>query len=90
MGQQQPIRVVVEKKPSGCWGVFGVMLLIGLAIEYWYVSLGILVLLVVVGAMAQSQAEEAEAARSRRRSAIVPDRAIRGSTRWRSRLPTWG
>ena len=55
MGQQQPIRVVVEKKPSGCWGVFGVMLLIGLAVEYWYVSLGILVLLVVVGAIAQSQ-----------------------------------
>lgn len=55
MGQQQPIRVVVEKKPSGCWGVFGVMLLIGLAIEYWYVSLGILVLLVVIGAVAQSK-----------------------------------
>jgi hypothetical protein len=55
VGQQQPIRVVVEKKPSGCWGVFGVMLLIGLAIEYWYVSLGILVLLVVVGAIDRSQ-----------------------------------
>jgi hypothetical protein len=54
VGQQQPIRVVVEKKPSGCWGVFGVMLLIGLAIEYWYVSLGILVLLVIIGAVAQS------------------------------------
>lgn len=58
MGQQQPIRVVVEKKPSGCWGVFGVMLLIGLAIEYWYVSLGILVLVVVVGAIAQSQQQK--------------------------------
>jgi hypothetical protein len=55
VGQQQPIRVVVERKPSGCWGVFGVMLLIGLAVEYWYVSLGILLVLVVVGAMAQSQ-----------------------------------
>ena len=55
MGQQEPIRVVVEKKPSGCWGVFGVILLIGLAVEYWYVSLGILVLLVVVGVIARSQ-----------------------------------
>ncbi len=58
MGQQQPIRVVVEKKPSGCWGVFGVMLLIGLAIEYWYISLGILVLLAVIGVVAQSKQKE--------------------------------
>ena len=41
MAQQQPIRVVVEKKPSGCWDVLAVMLLLGLAIEYWYVSLAI-------------------------------------------------
>jgi hypothetical protein len=53
--QQQPVRVVVEKKPSGCWSAFGVLLLIGLAIEYWYVSLGIIVLVVAVGAIAQSQ-----------------------------------
>ena len=30
MAQQQPIRVVVEKKPSGCWGVLGLMLLIAI------------------------------------------------------------
>jgi hypothetical protein len=42
MAQQQPIRVVVEKKPSGCWGFLRLMQLIGLAVEYWYVSLGIL------------------------------------------------
>ena len=54
MAQQQPIRVVVEKKPSGCWGVLGLMLLIGLAIEYWYVSLGIVALLVVIGAAVRS------------------------------------
>ena len=71
MAQQQPIRVVVEKKPSGCWGVFGVMLLIGLAIEHWYVSLGILVLLVVIGAVAQSkqrQQRKLAQANARRRS----------------------
>jgi hypothetical protein len=55
MAQQQPIRVVVEKKPSGCWGALGLMLLIGLAIEYWYVSLGIVALLVVIGAVVQSK-----------------------------------
>jgi len=55
MAREQPIRVVVEKKPSGCWGVFGVMMLIGLAVEYWYVSLGILVLGVVLAAVANSK-----------------------------------
>jgi hypothetical protein len=58
MAQQQPIRVVVEKKPSGCWTVFGVMLLIGLAIEYWYVALAILVLVVAAVAVAQSKQKQ--------------------------------
>lgn len=53
--EQQPVRVVVEKKPSGCWGAFGVLLLIGLAVKYWYVALGILVLVVAVSAITQSQ-----------------------------------
>jgi hypothetical protein len=61
MGKQQPIRVVVEKKPSGCWGVFGVMLLIGLAIEYWNVSLGILALLVAIAAVAHSKQTKEQA-----------------------------
>jgi hypothetical protein len=55
MAQQRPIRVVVEKKPSGCWGALGLMLLIGLAIKYWYIWLGILTLLLVIGAVARSQ-----------------------------------
>jgi hypothetical protein len=57
----KPIRVVVEKKPSGCWGALGVMLLVGLAIEYWYISLGILVLLVVIGAVGQSKQKKQRA-----------------------------
>ena len=44
MSQQQPIRVVVEKKGgclSGCGTALAVMLLLGLTIQYWYVALPI-------------------------------------------------
>jgi hypothetical protein len=68
VAHQQPIRVVVEKKPSGCWGVFAVMMLIALAVEYWYVSLGILLLLVVIAAVAQcKQKQERDLAREKAR-----------------------
>ena len=55
---QQPVRVVVEKKPSGCWSVFGVLLLIGLAVKYWYVALGILALVIVAVAVAKSKQKQ--------------------------------
>ena len=45
---QQPVRVVVEKRPSGCGTFLAVMLLLGLAIEYWYVSLGIVAIVIVI------------------------------------------
>jgi hypothetical protein len=67
---QQPVRVVVEKKPSGCWSVFGVLLLIGLAIEYWYVSLGMLLLVVVavaIGQFKQKQRQQLKQDKARRR-----------------------
>jgi hypothetical protein len=55
--QQQPIHVTVENKraPSGCGTAFGVLLLVGFAIKYWYVSLAIVLVLVVVGAASRSQ-----------------------------------
>jgi hypothetical protein len=48
----------VEKKGgcfSGCGTAFAVLLPIGLAIEYWYVALGIFVLAVAIGAIANSE-----------------------------------
>ncbi len=45
---QQPIRVVVEKRRSGCGTWLTVVFLLGLAIEYWYISLGIAVVVVAI------------------------------------------
>lgn len=45
---QQPVRVVVEKKPSGCGTWLAVLILLGLAIEYWYISLGIVALVIAI------------------------------------------
>ncbi len=47
MSQQQPIRVVIERKGgclSGCGTALAVMLLLGLTIQYWYVALPIVVI----------------------------------------------
>src|SRR5438552_3790271 len=70
MAQQQPIRVVVEKKGgcfSGCGTALAVLFLIGIAIKFWYVSVGLVVLAVVVGLIASSQQKRKgnEAARRR-------------------------
>jgi hypothetical protein len=49
--QQQPIRIVVEKKGgrlSGCGTALAVLVLLGLAIKYWYVALPIVVIAVLV------------------------------------------
>jgi hypothetical protein len=51
MGQQQPIRVVVERKGgamSGCGTAVAVIVLLGLTIEYWYVALAIAAVVAVV------------------------------------------
>jgi hypothetical protein len=55
VARQQPIRVVVEKKGSGGWGVLGVLLLIGAAIEYWYVAVGFLLLIAAAAVIAQTK-----------------------------------
>jgi Short C-terminal domain len=57
---QEPIRVVVEKQRSGggCGAVLGVLLLIGLAVEYWYISLGLLVLVVALWLLQRSRERE--------------------------------
>lgn len=68
MPQQQPIRVVVEhKKSGGCGTVLGVLILIGLAIEYWYVALGILLLVVVIGVIANTEQRKKELEKQRHR-----------------------
>jgi hypothetical protein len=71
--QQEPIRVIVEKKGgcfSGCGTALGVLLLIGIAIKFWYVSVGLIVLAVVVGIIAsrqqKQQRQEAEQAARRK------------------------
>jgi hypothetical protein len=50
--------VIVEKKGgcfSGCSTTLAILVLIGLAIEYWYVALGIAALVVVAGAIVNAQ-----------------------------------
>src|SRR5580704_15343463 len=64
MSQQQPIRVVVEKKGgclSGCGTALAVMLLLGLTIQHWYVALPI-VAIVVVAAISNTKAQRKKAA----------------------------
>ena len=64
MAQQEPIRVVVEKKGgplSGCGTALAVMLLLGVTIQYWYVALPI-VALVVVAAISNTNAQRKKAA----------------------------
>ena len=70
MAQQQPIRVVVERKGgcfSGCGTALAVLFLIGIAIKFWYVSVGLIVLAVVVGVIANSQQKQKAKEAARRR-----------------------
>jgi hypothetical protein len=55
---QQPVRVVVERKPSGCGTWLAVMILLGLAIEYWYISLAIVAIVIVVAVVRARQKRE--------------------------------
>jgi hypothetical protein len=55
---QQPVRVVVERKPSGCGTWLAVMILLGLAIEYWYISLAIVAIVIAVGVVRVRQKRE--------------------------------
>lgn len=64
MSQQQPIRVVVEKKGgclSGCGTTLAVMVLLGLTIQYWYVALPVVAIL-VVAAVSNARAQRKKAA----------------------------
>jgi hypothetical protein len=55
---QQPVRVVVEKKPSGCGTWLAAMILLGLAIEYWYISLAIVAIVIAVAIVRARQKRE--------------------------------
>ena len=55
---QQPVRVVVEKRPSGCGTWLAVMILLGLAIEYWYVSLGVVAIVIAIAVIRARQKRE--------------------------------
>ena len=64
MAQQEPIRVVVEKKGgclSGCGTALAVMLLLGLTIQYWYVALPIVVI-VALAAISNAKTHHRKAA----------------------------
>jgi Short C-terminal domain len=61
VAQQEPIRVVVEKKGgcfSGCGSALALLFLIAIAIKFWYVSLGLIVLAVAIGVIAAGQERE--------------------------------
>ncbi len=53
---------------SGCGTAFALLLLIALAVKYWYISLGIVVLVVAAGAIANSQQKQRAQEAARRRS----------------------
>jgi hypothetical protein len=58
MGRQQPIHVVVERRGgrlSGCGTALALLVLVGLAVQYWYVALAI-VAIVVVAAILNARA----------------------------------
>jgi hypothetical protein len=64
MSPQEPIRVVVEKKGgclSGCGTTLGVMLLLGLTIQYWYIALPI-VAIIAVAAINNAKTQRKKAA----------------------------
>jgi hypothetical protein len=54
----QPVRVVVEKRRSGCGTWLAVLILLGLAIEYWYVSLGIVAIVIGIALMKAARRRE--------------------------------
>jgi hypothetical protein len=55
---QQPVRVVVEKRPNGCGTWLAVMILLGLAIEYWYISLAIVAIVIAMAVVRARQKRE--------------------------------
>jgi hypothetical protein len=61
MAKQPPIRVALEKQHSGCGTALAVLLRVGLAVEYWYVSLTLLA--IGVGAAVVRSRREREKAR---------------------------
>ena len=66
MSQQQPIRVVVEKKGgcfSGCGSTLAILLLVGLAVKYWYLALGLIVLIAAGALVARSRQREQSSCR---------------------------
>jgi hypothetical protein len=54
----QPIRVVVEKHRSGCGTVLAVLFLVGLAVEYWYVTVALVAIAVVIAVARSSRQRE--------------------------------
>ena len=64
MAQQEPIRVVVERKGgclSGCGTTLAVMLLLGVTIQYWYIAVPI-VAIVALAAMSNAKTKRRKAA----------------------------
>ena len=55
---QPPVRVVVEKRPSGCGTWLAVMILLGLAIEYWYISLAVVAIVIAVALVGAARKRE--------------------------------
>lgn len=67
---QEPVRVVVEKKGgcfSGCGTVIAVVFLIAIAIQFWYVSAGLVVVAVAAGLIIKSQNKQKAKLAAKRR-----------------------
>lgn len=62
------------KSGGGCLSVFAVLLLIGLAIEYWYVAVPLILVLIVVGLVAGSRRRKAQLEAARRQEELARHR----------------
>jgi Short C-terminal domain len=79
MAEQQPIRVVVEKKGgcfSGCGTTLAILLLIGLAVKYWYLSLGLVLIAVAVLLLRAAQEKRKAQQRTGPRDAWLNEVAV--------------
>jgi hypothetical protein len=61
MARRPPTRYASKRVKSGGWGTaFGVILLLGLVVKYWYVALGLFLLVLIVGSAARSEQRRKE------------------------------
>jgi hypothetical protein len=55
---KQLIRVSVERRRSGCGTWLAIVILLGLAIEYWYISLALIAILIAIALLCAARQRE--------------------------------